>query len=128
MDRKHQEKLPAIQLSFIQHLVSPLYQSCAEAGIIPGLMEGSTTPPSESPQPLGSGEEGFAKTEGQSLRVSYRILGIFQRKRLSLFCTYQRKFPQQMFGSVYSGQSVHEQAIGFLCEILFSSNSPSSPA
>ena len=42
MDRKHQEKLPAIQLSFIQHLVSPMYQSCAEAGIIPGIMESTT--------------------------------------------------------------------------------------
>ena len=39
MDRKHPEKLPAIQLSFIQHLVSPLFQACADAGIIPGILE-----------------------------------------------------------------------------------------
>ena len=64
MDRKHQEKLPAIQLSFIQHLVSPLYHSCAEAGIIPGIMESSNTP-SESPVPPIAGGEGFIKTEGE---------------------------------------------------------------
>ena len=68
MDRKHQEKLPAIQLSFIQHLVSPLYQSCAEAGIIPGITENSTTPPNESPLPPVAGEEGFTKTEGEGGR------------------------------------------------------------
>ena len=39
MDRRHPEKLPAIQLSFIQHLVSPLFQACAKAGIIPGILE-----------------------------------------------------------------------------------------
>lgn len=68
MDRKHQEKLPAIQLSFIQHLVSPMYQSCAEAGIIPGIMESSTTPRSESPQPSAAAvpeDESFVKSEGQ---------------------------------------------------------------
>ena len=68
MDRKHQEKLPAIQLSFIQHLVSPLYHSCAEAGIIPGIMESSNTPPSESPVPPVTGGEGFIKTEGEGDR------------------------------------------------------------
>ena len=67
MDRKHQEKLPAIQLSFIQHLVSPLFQSCAEAGIIPGIMEGPPTPSVSPPPPdtiAIAGEEIFAKTEG----------------------------------------------------------------
>ncbi len=39
MDRNHPEKLPAIQLSFIQHLVSPLFQGAAAAGIIPGILE-----------------------------------------------------------------------------------------
>lgn len=43
MDRKSPEKLPAIQLSFIQHLVSPLFQAAATAGIIPGILE--TTAP-----------------------------------------------------------------------------------
>ena len=70
MDRKHQEKLPAIQLSFIQHLVSPLYHSCAEAGIIPGIMENSNSPPSESPVPpiTSQGGEEFIKTEGEGKR------------------------------------------------------------
>ena len=47
MNRHETEKLPAIQVSFIQNLVSPLFQACAEAGIIPGIVEtigqGSTT-------------------------------------------------------------------------------------
>ena len=65
MDRKHQEKLPAIQLSFIQHLVSPLYHSCAEAGIIPGIMEASSTPGESPVPPIAGGGEGFIKTEGE---------------------------------------------------------------
>ena len=65
MDRKHQEKLPAIQLSFIQHLVSPLYHSCAEAGIIPGIMEASSTPGESPVPPITGGGEGFIKTEGE---------------------------------------------------------------
>lgn len=53
MNRHETEKLPAIQVSFIQNLVSPLFQACAEAGIIPGIVEtvaqNSTTPlPTES--------------------------------------------------------------------------------
>ncbi len=43
MDRNHPEKLPAIQLSFIQHLVSPLFQAAATAGIIPGILETTTS-------------------------------------------------------------------------------------
>ena len=79
MDRKHQEKLPAIQLSFIQHLVSPLYHLCAEAGIIPGIMEASSTP-SESPvPPITGGGEGFVKTEGEGKRRGEREEG--ERKR-----------------------------------------------
>nr|BAA34309.1 EFPDE3 [Ephydatia fluviatilis] len=39
LDRKHPEKLPAVQLSFIQNLVSPLFHACAEAGVIPGVLE-----------------------------------------------------------------------------------------
>ena len=75
MDRKHQEKLPAIQLSFIQHLVSPLYHSCAEAGVIPGIMEASSTP-SESPvPPISGGGEGFVKTEGEGKRKEEREEG-----------------------------------------------------
>ena len=43
MDRHQPEKLPAIQISFIQHLVSPLFHACAEAGIIPGVVESYTS-------------------------------------------------------------------------------------
>lgn len=54
MSRKDEEKLPAIQVSFIQNLVSPLFHACGEAGLIPGIFEdidqpapptSSTTPP-----------------------------------------------------------------------------------
>ena len=41
MDRNEPDKLPTIQISFIQHLVSPLFHACAEAGIIPGEIEDS---------------------------------------------------------------------------------------
>ena len=62
MDRKHPEKLPAIQLSFIQHLVSPLFHAAAEAAIIPGILEelesGATTPPSSHPALLSEPAEG----------------------------------------------------------------------
>ena len=44
LDRKHPEKLPAVQLSFIQNLVSPLFHACAEAGLIPGVLEDNDTP------------------------------------------------------------------------------------
>ena len=50
MDRNTPEKLPAIQLSFIQNLVSPLFHASAEAGIIPGIIE-TTRPPSTSSVP-----------------------------------------------------------------------------
>ena len=50
MDRNTPEKLPAIQLSFIQNLVSPLFHASAEAGIIPGIIE-TTRPPSTSSAP-----------------------------------------------------------------------------
>ena len=62
MDRNHPEKLPAIQLSFIQHLVSPLFQGCAEAGIIPGILVPADTsdfPTSSTPLPE-PGKEGEA--------------------------------------------------------------------
>lgn len=39
MDRHETEKLPAIQVSFIQNLVAPLFRACAEIGIIPGVVE-----------------------------------------------------------------------------------------
>ena len=39
MNRQEKEKLPAIQVSFIQNLVSPLFHACGEAGIIPGILE-----------------------------------------------------------------------------------------
>lgn len=39
MDRHETEKLPAIQVSFIQNLVAPLFRACAEVGIIPGEVE-----------------------------------------------------------------------------------------
>ena len=51
MDRNNPEKLPTIQLSFIQNLVSPLFHACAEAGIIPGILELVRTV-SQSPTPL----------------------------------------------------------------------------
>ena len=39
MHRDEKEKLPAIQVSFIQNLVAPLFRACAEVGIIPGVVE-----------------------------------------------------------------------------------------
>ena len=39
MHRHETEKLPAIQVSFIQNLVAPLFRACAEIGIIPGVAE-----------------------------------------------------------------------------------------
>lgn len=39
MHRHETEKLPAIQVSFIQNLVAPLFRACAEIGIIPGEAE-----------------------------------------------------------------------------------------
>lgn len=38
LERDHPEQLPKVQLSFIQNLVSPLFQVCAEAGLIPGQL------------------------------------------------------------------------------------------
>ena len=64
MDRKHPEKLPAIQLSFIQHLVSPLFQACAEAGIIPGILETATGSERDNTSPTGKKEAEEGKTEG----------------------------------------------------------------
>ena len=43
MHRNEKEKLPAIQVSFIQNLVSPLFHACAEAGLIPGIIDNGTT-------------------------------------------------------------------------------------
>ena len=59
MDRRHPEKLPAIQLSFIQNLVSPLFQACAEAGIIPGILEAGSDKDgaSRTASPTDKGED-----------------------------------------------------------------------
>ena len=38
LERNNPEQLPKVQLSFIQNLVSPLFQVCAEAGLIPGQL------------------------------------------------------------------------------------------
>ena len=38
LERENPEQLPKVQLSFIQNLVSPLFQVCAEAGLIPGQL------------------------------------------------------------------------------------------
>ncbi len=70
MDRNHPEKLPAIQLSFIQHLVSPLFQACAEAGIIPGIVEtlsprDSSTPGLEEGEMMEEREREQRKSEGE---------------------------------------------------------------
>ena len=40
LERNNPEQLPKVQLSFIQNLVSPLFQVCAEAGLIPGQLSG----------------------------------------------------------------------------------------
>lgn len=69
MDRKSPEKLPAIQLSFIQHLVSPLFQSSAEAGIIPGILVPTDTPTPSPPLPE-LGKEGMAgESESKTMAV-----------------------------------------------------------
>lgn len=39
MSRNEKEKLPAVQVSFIQNLVAPLFHASAEAGVIPGIIE-----------------------------------------------------------------------------------------
>ena len=56
MNRNEKEKLPAIQVSFIQNLVSPLFHASAAAGVIPGIIE------SESP--------GLEKKNDESLELS----------------------------------------------------------
>ena len=38
LQRDQPDKLPKVQLSFVQNLVSPLFQVCAQAHIIPGEM------------------------------------------------------------------------------------------
>lgn len=48
MSRSDEDKLPSIQVSFIQNLVSPLFHTCAEAGLIPGIIESSNQPPTPS--------------------------------------------------------------------------------
>ena len=60
MDRNHPEKLPAIQLSFIQNLVSPLFHAAAEARIIPGITEATTPvqPTISISEPTASDEQG----------------------------------------------------------------------
>ena len=60
MDRNHPEKLPAIQLSFIQNLVSPLFHAAAEARIIPGITEAATPvqPTISISEPTASDEQG----------------------------------------------------------------------
>ena len=72
MDRNHPEKLPAIQLSFIQHLVSPLFHSCAEAGIIPGMLDAPNSR-SPTPVPLGGGGGGGEKTEGEPTSLGVTV-------------------------------------------------------
>ena len=42
LERNNPEQLPKVQLSFIQNLVSPLFQVCAEAGLIPGQLSEDT--------------------------------------------------------------------------------------
>ena len=59
MDRNEPDKLPTIQISFIQHLVSPLFTACAEAGIIPADVE--------SVQAEKEGEEGDKEQSDTSL-------------------------------------------------------------
>lgn len=51
LQRDQPEKLPKVQLSFVQNLVFPLFQVCAQAGIIPGelTVEESATPPLDTP-------------------------------------------------------------------------------
>ena len=39
MNRNEKHKLPAVQVSFIQNLVSPLFQASAKGGVIPGIIE-----------------------------------------------------------------------------------------
>jgi hypothetical protein len=70
MDRKHPEKLPAVQLSFIQHLVSPLFQACAEAGIIPGISEPVQSTP--GPEEV-SGDENAAQ-QGTELSPNHNLV------------------------------------------------------
>jgi len=64
MDRRHPEKLPAIQLSFIQNLVSPLFQACAEAGIIPGILEAGSDKDVTWRTASPTGKSGYAKVNG----------------------------------------------------------------
>lgn len=62
MNRNQPEKLPAIQVSFIQHLVYPLFTACAEAGIIPGILESeparTSTPSADGKPPSADSNQG----------------------------------------------------------------------
>ena len=65
MDRKHPEKLPAIQVSFIQNLVSPLFKACADARILPGILEAGFGKDSAFRTASSTGKSEDIKVEGE---------------------------------------------------------------
>lgn len=74
MNRRTTEKLPAVQLSFIQNLVSPLFHACAEAGIIPGILDTDPLALSRSSTPLPEGvKEGEAQGEDEDTRTKNQL-------------------------------------------------------
>lgn len=63
MNRSEKEKLPAIQVSFIQNLVSPLFHACAEGGLIPGIIENSA----EEEKEMGPSDDDADSLDSASL-------------------------------------------------------------
>jgi len=65
LERDHPEQLPKVQLSFIQNLVSPLFQVCAEAGLIPGQLSEETDVRDTNPAGESKADDEYSETASE---------------------------------------------------------------
>jgi hypothetical protein len=76
MSREEKEKLPAIQVSFIQNLVAPLFHVCAESGIIPGMLIDENEKQKDNEDEEDIDEDDVSIDEASSEVVTHKVVSI----------------------------------------------------
>lgn len=95
MDRHEKEKLPAIQVSFIQNLVAPLFRACAEVGIIPGVVEPIGGEVGSDGEVVSEEDEDSIPDEAALIRPTKKIYSIILTNLQMNFESWKDELPKE---------------------------------
>ncbi len=109
MDRQQKDKLPAIQVSFIQNLVAPLFRACAEVGIIPGVAETTSRGeglPDEEIEPDEEDDDSIPDEAGALIRPTKKIYSIILTNLQMNYESWKDELPKEDIENVIVGDVI----------------------